>query len=342
MLLIALGIDATELLRKVSVGSIPFGFVAKLLSYGVAFLLSIILPISLYLGIYLGFGHLAAHSEITAYLACGGSNRGLLKVGLLPTLVVLLLMLLLTLLIIPSSIKAQIKLLSQAKETVLTSVIQPGEFQALFSKEVIVFAERMSKNKTTASDVFLVKMPKASKGQVWEVVSAKNAYLDFSANPNHANHVVLKDGYSYMGIPGELAMTLAQFDEYGLKIPTVPEVDLPPTHEGKSLVELISSGSQRDKVELMWRLSYPFMVFPVLLMAVTLSFAKPRQGRFANLFKAILIIIVYYNVLSLARNYLVQGVLAWWLGVWWVHAVFFLLGWMMYNYKTRHKIVNSF
>jgi len=59
------------------------------------------------------------------------------------------------------------------------------------------------------------------------------------------------------------------------------------------------------------------------LLALPLSYATPRQGRFGKLALAILIYIVYANVLGLGKTWLENGDIPVWLGLWWIHFAFF-------------------
>ena len=82
----------------------------------------------------------------------------------------------------------------------------------------------------------------------------------------------------------------------------------------------------RNKAELQWRISLPILVFIVTLMAVPLSRVNPRQGRYLKLLPAILLYMAYLTILIAARGALEKGKLPMALGLWWVHALFLLIG----------------
>ena len=58
-----------------------------------------------------------------------------------------------------------------------------------------------------------------------------------------------------------------------------------------------------------------------LLLAVPLSHAKPRQGRYGKLVYGIVAYLVYVNLLGLGQAAITGGVLPPALGMWWVHAL---------------------
>jgi lipopolysaccharide export system permease protein len=84
---------------------------------------------------------------------------------------------------------------------------------------------------------------------------------------------------------------------------------------------LLRSTSLEDRAELQWRVSLPLSLFVLGLLAVPLSRSSPREGRYARLAVALFIYIIYANMTSIARLWLERGLVADWLGMWWVHAV---------------------
>ena len=68
-------------------------------------------------------------------------------------------------------------------------------------------------------------------------------------------------------------------------------------------------------------------LLPVLtLLGVPLSKVDPRQGRFARLVPAALLYGLYFMLLQVSRDALEDGDIPAVIGLWWVHAVFFIAG----------------
>ena len=83
--------------------------------------------------------------------------------------------------------------------------------------------------------------------------------------------------------------------------------------------------------EFQWRLSMPLSVLVLSFLAIPLSRVRPRVGRFKQILPAILIYVVYVNMLFVSRTWLVDGFIAVLIGFWWVHVLIFstaLLLWM--------------
>ena len=91
-------------------------------------------------------------------------------------------------------------------------------------------------------------------------------------------------------------------------------------------LELIGSDSVEHQAAFHWRMSVPFLVLVVSLLAVPLSKTNPRQGRFAKMFPAILAYVIYVVLLKAARGALEEGKMPIELGLWPVHCLFLLIG----------------
>jgi lipopolysaccharide export system permease protein len=68
------------------------------------------------------------------------------------------------------------------------------------------------------------------------------------------------------------------------------------------------------------------MALILTLLAVPLSRLKPRQGRYARVGFAIVVYMVYANLLSASKVWVEKGQLAPAIGVWWVHLLLFGFG----------------
>ena len=65
------------------------------------------------------------------------------------------------------------------------------------------------------------------------------------------------------------------------------------------------------------------------LLAVPISHSQPRQGRYARLLLALLVYIIYVNLLGAGRSMIGSGALASWAGLWWAHLLPLLLAWWL-------------
>ena len=89
---------------------------------------------------------------------------------------------------------------------------------------------------------------------------------------------------------------------------------------------LISSHDPKLVAELQWRLGLPVMTLVLTVLSVPLGRLRPRQGRFAHVWIAVLVFALYANLALAGRTWLSRGVVPNALGLWWVHGLFFAVG----------------
>ncbi|MDP6151491.1 MAG: LptF/LptG family permease, partial [Gammaproteobacteria bacterium] len=99
--------------------------------------------------------------------------------------------------------------------------------------------------------------------------------------------------------------------------------------EAMTLLELLETPALGAIAELQWRLSVPIMLLVLSLIAVPLSKAPPRQGRYNNLALGILVYLVYTNMLGASKAWVEDGIISPAIGLWWVHVLFILFAAIM-------------
>jgi lipopolysaccharide export system permease protein len=107
----------------------------------------------------------------------------------------------------------------------------------------------------------------------------------------------------------------------------------------RSPVFLWHSTGLKDKVELSWRISIPFVLIVLALLAVPLSYIAPRKGQFGKIGYALLVYIAYFNLMAFGRTLLEQGNIPLVLNFWWVHLVFIGLTIMLLVKRNRGSLL---
>ena len=114
-----------------------------------------------------------------------------------------------------------------------------------------------------------------------------------------------------------------------------------PTRKGKvskeaqSISELLDSLDPESIAEVQWRVSVPITLLVLTLIAVPLSRAPPRQGRYNNLIAGILLYIIYANLLGASKAWLEQERIPVWVGLWWVHLGFITYAILMLMWQNN-------
>jgi len=73
----------------------------------------------------------------------------------------------------------------------------------------------------------------------------------------------------------------------------------------------------------------PVTLLVLTILAVPLAKTEPRKGRFAGIASAVLVYLIYANLLAAGRGWLERGELPAAVGLWWVHGVFLLAAALM-------------
>ena len=92
----------------------------------------------------------------------------------------------------------------------------------------------------------------------------------------------------------------------------------------------------RYPAELSWRMSLPLSALCLLLIAIPLSFNNPRAGRSANIIIAVLIFVVYNNLIGILNSLIAVGKLNFWIGSLSPHLIFGAIG----IYLTYRRSLN--
>jgi lipopolysaccharide export system permease protein len=90
-------------------------------------------------------------------------------------------------------------------------------------------------------------------------------------------------------------------------------------------MELLDRPTDVNKGELLWRVAVPLQALTLALLAIPLSFVNPRAGRGNNLLLAILVFMIYGNLINVSQAWVAQGKLRLDVGLWGVHGVMFAL-----------------
>jgi lipopolysaccharide export system permease protein len=119
--------------------------------------------------------------------------------------------------------------------------------------------------------------------------------------------MVLEEGRRYEVVPGTPEFRIMDFDSYALRTETREARGLTLSVTSEPTMKLLKSDNRREKAELLWRINLPISAIVLALLAIPLSFVNPRAGRSANLILALLVFMIYSNVLSLTQAWVAQG-----------------------------------
>ena len=321
LLVILLANQIAVVLERAALNQYPQGVVLQLIGLGALQNLSILIPVGLLLGVVLAFGRLYHDSEMAAALACGISPWGLYAAVALLALVAAGILAWLTLSLAPEATAQALNLRNAAVRAGQFAPIAPGKFRSFGGGNAVVYAETANAD-GTLGNVFV----EHNRGPKVEVALAERAR--HSVTPDGMTHTItLYDGERFEGVPGSPQFRMVRFAEHvvPVQVPALADVGRNRNLDAQPTRALLDSPDPDKRAELHWRVALPTMCLLLTLLAVPLARLKPRQGRYARVWLAIVIYFVYSNLISAAKVWFAKGSTPPELGLWWTHAAVALM-----------------
>ncbi len=331
LLIIVLSTEIVHLLGWVAQGIIPVTiFLAYLVNSLFEFSI-ILIPLSLLMGILLAFGRLYSDSEMAAIMSAGIGPmkwyRPLMLIAVPTTLLLFVLLAYVQPIINYQRALLAAEILSQSQiDTLLV-----GQFNRASKGGGILFLEsgRADNNKTDNNQVNSVFYQ-----QHRENINYVDLAEDSSSfyNEEGRRYMMMHSGTHYIGNAGEADFKIVQYKDYGIHIDR-KQVQAHQSVKSKSVAELWSSTIPEEQAELQWRFTIPLATIIVTFMALPLSHTNPRSGRYSKLAVALILYLLYSNLLGVGKTWIVQEKVPVWIGTWWVHIIAIAFTLFLLKYK---------
>ena len=300
--------------------------------------LSLLLPIGVFLGIVFAFGRLYKDHEIVVMNACGIGYVDFYKPVLIVVLPILTLSAYSSL-----SLNAQMQhwaqmIVDQYEESYEFSQVKPGQFNQSDNGDHVFYIESMSADQLRLHNVIISETGQAN--MIFETADSGKQKIDEISG---GLFLVVGPGQRYEGQAGDNGYRLIDFEQHGILIAQKQQNTRKPIDSRqKSLSELQQSSILTDKVELHWRIAIPLVLLTLAVLAVPLSYIAPRQGRYGKVGYALLVFIVYLNLMGVAKAQLEAGIIPIELNFWWVHLLFIgLTLWLLYRHNRGFSVARA-
>jgi len=336
ILLIFLSNQFVQYLSRAASGQLPGLVVLQLMALEVPNLLCLLLPLGFYVSILLAYGRLYAENEMIVLFAAGFSQKRLACYTFAIAIMVAVLVSYLVFFVNPGIYHGRAKLIRNQGVATLIKTIVPERFRSIAGGKQVFYVKEMTRSHSQAKDIFFAEQVPGAKHNEYKVLWAASGKTEYDNKKNQTN-LVLKDGLLYEGKPGQADYKTYQFGKLVAPMPT-PNIIVSDDVRTLSNKQLLPFDNKNlDLVaELQWRISIPIMVLSLTFLALPLSKVNARQGKYARLIPALIIYILYANLMFMGRDWIVQGNIPWWLGLWWLHGLVFLLALtIMYWQKKR-------
>lgn len=323
LLLIFVSQNFIEVLGGAANGTIPVALIGKLLLLNMPDMTTLMLPISLFLGILFAHGRLYADSEMTVMRAVGIGPGKIMIVTLVLALFWTGAALFNSLWLNPWS-KAQVyQIREEVKADPGFALLREARFMSLDGGRVVAYVENLNtKNLDNSGLSRLFVVQRAQTEQAPSIIVADSGRFQ---ERDGGQWLTLDKGHRYSGVPGTREFDVAEFDEYSAYIRASEAEEVERKEAAIDSKELGRSNKLEDIAELQWRLSLPLSMLVLVLIVVPLAVINPRQGRYAKLLPAILLYLAYFLLQSASRSAVEAGSLPIYPGLYTVPIVFLLL-----------------
>jgi lipopolysaccharide export system permease protein len=301
-------------LAEAAVGNMPAEVIFSLLGLSSLGALSILLPIAAFLAVMLGLSRMGSDNELTIMSACGISRYRIMRNVLLFSGVVAVIVAYLSLFVVPNALSQRYEMQAQAKLSATTTGLIAGRFKESEKGDWTFYSERLGPNKQVMENVF-IELKREPQPIIFR---AESGFFDIDAETGN-KFLVLENGYRYEGEAGQQDFTIAQFGSHSLLIEKGQKANVRQRDKSTSTSTLLERGGPQAMAEVQWRSATALMTLVLCVLAVPLAKVGPRQGRYAGFVPAVLVYILYSNLLGISRAWVAKETIPVWFGAVWVH-----------------------
>lgn len=321
----------TRYLSDAVSGQIPGSIVIILILLRISVSIEVLLPTTLYLSVIIAMGRLYKDSEMTALSACGVSTSRLLRPVFLISLVIAVIVSSLSLYIRPWAYNQFFRIKEHAKANFDLTRVKSGTFYEIENGRRVIFAGEVDQQKVRVNKVFIRTQRDDDNLQVIQADRASQ-----HTDPATGKQIlVFTDGYLHeFSRFGSESRTI-EFEESAISLEPRENEEQDYKIKAAATGELARSDNNEEIAEFHWRLSTPLATVLLALLGVPLSRSSPRQGKYAKVMTAVLIIFVYHNLGAVAKKMVAQGFLDTLPGIWWVQILLAGLLLIMLRLSTR-------
>ena len=290
--------------------------------------ITLLLPLSFFLGVIITVSRLYSDREIFGYLAGGLSENDLVKYLFPQAMFFFLITLSLSIFLAPYTKELSKEILSLDTIQEQFESVRPKELFSFNENDGFIHVENKENNILDEVIIFI------QNDEYSSLIIAENLiYEDLSSKTN----LDFKDGVLYQDIFNQNSSFVSYFGEL-----SVPINNSKNTISGLSLSKLFDFSIKSSKSQTQWNLSIPLTIFVLLIYAVNFSKVEPRQGRFSVLVPSIFIYILYLSLLILARDSFDEGSIASQNYIWYVHLIFLLFAIFLLFRKNFNISIRNF
>ncbi len=313
-----------RLLGEAVSGVIAVDGVIALLGFSAMNYLPVLLSISLFISILLTLSRSYRDSEMVVWFCSGIGLTRWMRPVLWYAGPVVGLIALLSLLLSPWALRKADEFMSKLESRDDVTSATPGLFRESKQADRVYFIDNVDAGSNRVGNIFVQSEQNGKLG----TMAAKQGLQE--TMPNGDRFLVLLNGTRYEGTPGQRNYRIVEFERYAMRIDAAPVKQAAPQVRTMTTPELWRNPTTWNLSELEWRIGLPLSAIILALLAIPLGYVNPRAGRSLNLILAIVLYMLYNNMISVTNTWVGQGKLAPGIGLWGIHGVMLTLTLLMF------------
>lgn len=317
----------TQLIRLLSEavsGIIAVSGVLALLGFGALNYLPVLLSISLFISILLTLSRCYRDNEMVVWFCAGVGLTRWIRPVLWYAVPAVALIALLSLALSPWSLQKSDEYRNKLESRDDVAAANPGSFRESRQADRVYFIEKVTAGSNQVSNVFVQSNQNGKLGTMFASQGLQETL------PNGDRFLVLLNGTRYEGVPGLRDYNIVEFERYAIRIESAPAKLAQPWTRTMSTPDLWRNPTTWNLAELEWRLGLPISALILALLAIPLSYVNPRAGRSLNMVLAIVLYMLYSNMISVSNAWVGQGKLSPGIGMWGIHTVMLVVTVLMF------------
>lgn len=301
LLTVVLTMLLIRLLGQAAKGNVAVSDVSLLLGYTMIGQMPTLVSLALFVGVVGLLNRLHRDSEMVVWQAGGVRLGRLLKPLSQVALPVLAGLAVLALLARPWGHQQTEVLKDRFERRSDISRVSPGQFQASGDGRRVFFIDSHSDGQSTGHNVFIVLTEEDSEA----VVSAREGTVETTEGLRYLN---LRQGERTETslVTGE--KTRSRFETARILVGDAP-MSTGGALQARSMatIDLLGSRQADQRAELVWRLGTVWAAGNLVLVALASMSTQVRRGNAWSMLWALLVFVVYYNVLTLSQAWVASG-----------------------------------
>ncbi len=308
-----------RLLGDSAIGLLAVEGVLVLMGFASLNYLPVLLSISLFLSVLLVLSRCYRDNEMVVWFCTGIGLTSWIRPVLWYALPVAGTIALLSLVLSPWALTKAEEYQHQLDSRDDVTAATPGAFRESKQADRVYFIENVDMGQNRVGNIFVQSVENGKSG----IMVAKEGRQTTAANGDR--FLVLLNGTRYEGIPGQRDFKIVEFERYSMRIETVETRQQAPSVKSYSTLRLLREPSSWNLSELEWRLGLPLSALILALLAIPLAYVNPRAGRSLNLVMALVLYMIYNNMISLTNAWVGQQKMGPISGLVGIHALMFVL-----------------